>query len=330
MEGTHAAGSPAISVVVPVYNEEGSVENLHAELVEVLDTLTKKEQKKEQDHVRGFEIIYVNDGSSDNSLKVLLTLSHVVVLDLARRYGQSTALDAGFKLAKGELLISIDGDGQNDPHDIPLLLKELAEKNLDVVAGWRAHRSDRQGIKLMTRIGRGMRSLFINDSIHDSGCMLRVYRREAVHSIDLQGEMHRYLLAMLRWKGFRIGEVKVNDRPRMAGTSKYGYSKAIRGFIDLIYVWFLYKYSDRPFHFFGYLGLTSFALSFVSLCFTIYDRIASGTHINHNGWFFLTFFFLLMAIMLFSFGIVIDLLLRIYYNSSPQETRYSIRKVFTK
>jgi glycosyltransferase involved in cell wall biosynthesis len=240
MEGTHAAGSPAISVVVPVYNEEGSVENLHAELVEVLDTLTKKEQKKEQDHVRGFEIIYVNDGSSDNSLKLLQSLKHATVIDLARRYGQSTALDAGFKLAKGELLISIDGDGQNDPHDIPLLLKELAEKNLDVVAGWRAHRSDRQGIKLMTRIGRGMRSLFINDSIHDSGCMLRVYRREAVHSIDLQGEMHRYLLAMLRWKGFRIGEVKVNDRPRMAGTSKYGYSKAIRGFIDLIYVWFLY------------------------------------------------------------------------------------------
>jgi glycosyltransferase involved in cell wall biosynthesis len=324
-QATVIKDGPAISVVVPIYNEEGSVEKLHAELLEVLEKHVKAEHAREY----AYEIIYVNDGSTDGSLKILQSLSQAIVIDLARRYGQSTALDAGFKLAKGTLLISLDGDGQNDPRDIPLLLRELSEKNLDVVAGWRSHRSDRRGIKVMTTIGRSMRKLFINDKIHDSGCMLRVYRREAAQSIDLQGEMHRYLLAMLRWKGFRIGEVKVNDRPRTAGTSKYGYSKAIRGFIDLIYVWFLYKYSDRPFHFFGYLGLTSFALSFLSLCFTIYDRIAYATHVNHNGWFFLTFFFLLMAIMLFSFGIVIDLLLRIYYNSSPHEKRYSIRNIFT-
>ena len=305
------------SVVVPVYNEEGSVRALHAQLLEVMKGIGDP-----------YEIIYVNDGSSDDSLNVLKSLPEATVVEMSRRYGQATALDAGFKLAKGEYIISIDGDGQNDPQDIPGLLKELHEKNLDVVAGWRVNRSDRKGIKIITKSARGLRKFFINDSIHDSGCTLRVYRRAAVESLDLQGEMHRYMLALMRWKGFRIGELPVKDHPRKAGKSKYGYSKAIRGLIDLIYVWFLYKYSDRPFHFFGYLGFTSFALSLVSLFVTIYDKFCLGIHFNNDGWFFLSFFFLLMAIILFSFGIVIDLLLRIYYNSSPNEKRYRIREVF--
>jgi glycosyltransferase involved in cell wall biosynthesis len=304
------------SVVVPIYNEEGSVRELHARLSEVMKEIGES-----------CEIIYVNDGSSDDSLDVLKSLPKAIVVEMARRYGQATALDAGFKLAKGEYIISIDGDGQNDPQDIPRLLKELHEKNLDVVAGWRVNRSDNKGIKIITKSARGLRKLFINDSIHDSGCTLRVYRRAAVESLDLQGEMHRYMLALMRWKGFRIGELPVKDHPRTAGKSKYGYSKAIRGLIDLIYVWFLYKYSDRPFHFFGYLAFSSIALSFLSLCITIYDKFWIGIHLNRDGWFFLTFFFLLMAILLFSFGIVIDLLLRIYYNSSPSEKRYSVREI---
>ena len=304
------------SVVVPIYNEEGSVPALHTELVEVMKAVGDS-----------YEIIYVNDGSTDTSLDVLKLLPGAIIVNLARRYGQATALDAGFKLAKGEFIISIDGDGQNDPHDIPRLLKELHEKNLDVVAGWRVNRSDRKGIKVISNTARGLRKLFINDSIHDSGCMLRVYRRAAVESVDLQGEMHRFMLALMRWKGFRIGELPVKDRPRTKGVSKYGYSKAIRGLIDLIYVWFLFKYSDRPFHFFGYLGFTSFALAFLSLCITVYDKFWLGIHFNNDGWFFLAFFFLLMAIILFSFGIVIDLLLRIYYNSSPNEKRYAVREV---
>jgi glycosyltransferase involved in cell wall biosynthesis len=309
--------NPEISVVVPVFNEEGSVGALHAELIEVL---------AKEGH--SYEIIYVNDGSSDNTLSVLQALSGATIIDLARRYGQATALDAGFKLASGKIIVSIDGDGQNDPHDIPKLLRELEDKKLDVVAGWRVHRSDRQGIKFITRAARSLRKFFIDDHIHDSGCTLRVYRRVAIETLDLQGEMHRYILALLRWQGFRIGELAVNDRARLTGKSKYNYGKAVRGFLDLIYVWFLYKYSQRPFHFFGYLGLASLALSFVSLCFTIYDKLAVGLHVNRNSWFFLTFFFLLMAIMLFSFGVVIDLLLRIYYHSAPKQKRYSVREVF--
>jgi glycosyltransferase involved in cell wall biosynthesis len=305
-----------ISVVVPVFNEEESIAALHSELLEVLAAIGEQ-----------YEIIYVNDASTDSTLHIIRTLSGATVIDLARRYGQATALDAGFKLAAGEIIISLDGDGQNDPHDIPKLLKELNTKEFDVVAGWRVHRSDTRGIKIITRAARFLRKLFIDDEIHDSGCTLRVYRRAAIESLDLQGEMHRYILALLRWKGFRIGELAVNDRPRIGGTSKYGYGKALRGFIDLIYIWFFYKFSQRPFHLFGYLGLTSFALAFVSLCFTLHDKLALHLHVNRDSWFFLTFFFLLMAIMLFSFGIVIDLLIRNYYNGSSYEKRYYVREV---
>jgi glycosyltransferase involved in cell wall biosynthesis len=269
----------------------------------------------------------VNDGSTDGTLRLLRSLIGATVIDLARRYGQATALDAGFRQAQGSVIVSLDGDGQNDPHDIPHLLAELDAKQLDVVTGWRTHRSDTAGVQAITRAARFLRKLFIDDRIHDSGCTLRAYRRAAVESLDLQGEMHRYILALLRWKGFRIGELPVNDRPRTGGISKYGYGKAVRGFIDLIYVWFLYKFSQRPFHLFGYLGLTSFALSIVSLAFTIYDKLALHTHVNRDSWFFLTFFFLLMAIMLFSFGIVIDLLIRTYYNGSKYEKRYHIRSI---
>ncbi len=311
---------PELSVVIPIYNEDGNIAPLHAELVQVLNALE-----------RPYEIIYVNDGSSDDSLQQIQKIAAqddlVRVLSLTRRYGQSTALDAGFSAARGELVVSLDGDGQNDPQDIPKLLRELEENDLDVVAGWRTERNDRKGIRIISRAARSLRKLFINDHIHDSGCMLRVYRREALEQLELHGEMHRYILALLRWKGFRIGELPVNDRPRKNGTSKYGYGKALRGFIDLIYIWFLYKYADRPFHFYGYLGLLSFALAIASFIITAYQKLALGVHVNHNGWFFLTFFFLLMAIMLFSFGIIIDLLLRIFYNTSGKERRYGVREV---
>lgn len=304
-----------ISVVVPVHNEEENLHSLHEELSEVLAKLGPS------------EIIYVNDGSTDGSLAVLRALPGATVIDLSRRYGQATALDAGFKETKGALVVSIDGDGQNDPRDIPALVKELREKELDVVAGWRTNRSDRRGVRLITRAARMLRKLFIDDRIHDSGCTLRIYRREAVDTLDLHGEMHRYVLALLRWKGFRIGELPVSDRPRANGRSKYGYGKAMRGFLDLLYIWFLYKYSERPFHLYGYLGLGSLFLSFVSFCFTLYDRLVFDIHVNRDGFFFLAFFFLIMSVMLFSFGIVIDLLVRIYHNSSPREKRYYVRGI---
>lgn len=310
---------PFYSVVVPVHNEAGNLAPLDAEIKAALTALGKP-----------YEIIYINDGSTDASLKELKTLSDVTILNLNRCYGQATALDAGFRAAKGQIIISIDGDGQNDPADIAKLLEKMETEGLDVVAGWRRSRSDRRGIRLLTRIGRGLRRLLIHDPVHDTGCTLRVYTREAAQSLDIGGEMHRYILALLRWKGFLIGEVEVSDRARVNGVSKYGYGKAVRGFIDLLYVWFLYKYSQRPLHLFGYASLASFALGIVSLAWTVYDRLDRHLHVNRDGWFFLTFFFFITAIMLFSFGILIDLAMRIYLNTSGNERRYHIREVIQK
>lgn len=309
---------PLISVVVPVYNEEGNIPALYTELREVMDRFGE-----------GYELIFVNDGSTDGTQTALSKLTGSVILDLARNYGQSTALDAGFRAAKGEIIVSLDGDGQNDPHDIPKLLEALTDPDVDVAAGWRVERKDRTGIRFLTVAGRKLRGWVIGDQIHDSGCTLRAYRRAAVESVDLFGEMHRYLLALFIWKGFRVVEIPVTHRSRVAGQSKYGYGKAVRGLIDLIYIWFLYRYSERPLHLFGYLGFTSFGLGIVSLGFTLHDKLALGLHLNRDGWFFLTFFFFIIAIILFSFGLVIDLLMRIYTQTSSREKRYYVRRTYT-
>ncbi|MDP2925704.1 MAG: glycosyltransferase family 2 protein [Nanoarchaeota archaeon] len=307
------------SVIVPIYNEEGNIERLDSEIKEVLKELKKP-----------FEIIYINDGSKDNTLSELKKLKAVKIVDLNRNYGQATALDAGFKEAIGEIIISLDGDLQNDPKDIPMLLEALEKENLDVVCGWRKDRKDKKGIKILTKTGRFLRQLLIKDPVHDTGCTLRVYKKEAIKNLDIGGEMHRYILALLRWKGFRIGEIVVNHRPRENGISKYGYSKLIKGFIDLLYIWFLDKYYQRPLHIFGLVGIISFFLGILSEIWAFITRIFFGLSLNRSGWFYIGFFLMIMGITFFAFGIVLDLLMKIHLNTSPYEMRYNIREIIEK
>jgi len=308
-----------LSVVVPLFNEAGNITALDREIQDVVSTITND-----------FEIIYVNDGSTDGSLAELKTLENVTIIDLNRNYGQATALDAGFRACTGLYVVSLDGDRQNDPRDIPMLLEKLLAEDLDVVAGWRKNRKDSGGINLLTRVGRLVRRILISDIVHDTGCTLRVYKKAAVERLDIQGEMHRYILGILKWKGFRIGEAVVNHRARTVGKSKYNYSKAVRGLIDLIYIWFIQKYSQRPLHLFGYLSIASFFLGFLSAFWTLYGKIMWGLSLNRNGWTLVTFFLLLAGIMLFSFGIIIDLLIRIQFNTSRNEQRYYVREVIKK
>jgi len=307
------------SVIVPLYNEEGNLKKLDEEIKKVMISLKES-----------YEIIYVNDGSTDGSLDKLNSLKGVTIIDLNKNYGQATALDAGFKLAKGNIVISMDGDLQNDPRDIPSLLKKLKEENLDVVCGWRKYRKDKNGIKILTKIGRFFRSCLIKDEIHDTGCTLRVYRKNAVKSLDLQGEMHRYILALLKWKGFKMGECEVNHRPRYSGETKYGYSKAIRGFIDLIYIWFIQKYSQRPLHIFGLMGFVTFGLGFLMECWMVKEKLMQGLDLSANAWFVLGFFLMIMGIMFFSFGIMLDMIIKNYLSTSPYEKRYYIREIIEK
>ena len=308
-----------LSIVIPVFNEEGNIIKLDKEIKEAVAKITVK-----------FEIIYINDGSTDGSLEELKSLKDITIVNLNRNYGQATALDAGFRACTGEYVVSLDGDGQNDPADISILLEKLKTENLDVVAGWRKDRNDSNGINLLTKVGRLLRRILIKDVVHDTGCTLRVYKKKAVESLDIGGEMHRYILAILRWKGFKIGEMVVDHRPRTVGKSKYGYSKAVRGFIDLIYIWFIQKYSQRPLHLFGYTSLSLFFLSFLLMVVTVYQKLELGASVNRSGYFLIGAFAFLTAIILFSFGIVIDLLINIKFNSSHTEKRYYVREVIEK
>jgi glycosyltransferase involved in cell wall biosynthesis len=307
------------SVVVPVYEEEGNVIRLNSEIKKVMDSLKKT-----------YEVIYINDGSKDKTLEELNSLKKVKIINLNKNYGQATALDAGFKLASGKIIISMDGDLQNDPADIPKLLDKLEKDNLDVVCGWRKKRKDKSGIKILTRIGRFLRRVIIKDGVHDTGCTLRVYKRNAAKSLDISGEMHRYILAILRWKGFSIGEVIVNDRARINGKTKYGYNKAIRGFVDLLYIWFIDKYSQRPLHVFGSAGIIAFFIGFLSVSFSVYQKIFESASLNRSGWFLLGFFLMIGGLIAFSFGIVIDLLMKIHLNNSPYEKRYYVRDILVR
>ena len=306
------------SIVVPIYQEEGNIKQLDKEIRAVMDKLSS------------YEIIYVNDGSKDNTLSELKKLKSAIIINLNRNYGQSIALDAGFKEAQGEIVISMDGDLQNDPKDIPKLLEKLEKDNLDVVAGWRKNRKDKTGIKILTKTGRLLRRIIIEDPVHDTGCTLRVYRKEAAKSLDLWGEMHRYILALLRWKGFTIGEVVVNHRSRTNGKTKYSYNKAPKGFIDLIYIWFLNKYSNRPLHMFGGIGILSSFIGLLLTLFSIYQKIESNLPLNRSGWFFLGFFLIIIGIIFFCFGILMDLTIRTNLNTSHVEKRYYIREIIRK
>ncbi len=311
---------PRYTLFAPVYNEEGNLKQLYEECAEVMNTLGKS-----------WELLLVNDGSSDGSLEEMRSIEgdHVGIINLQRNYGQSIAMDAGFRHARGEYIISLDADGQNDPHDIPRLIQEIQDNDLDVVAGWRTERkkNDPSWMIFITRVARLLRTNLINDNVHDSGCTLRIYRADTVRDLVLWGEMHRYIIALLRWKGARIAELPVSHRPRTVGTSKYNWKKSIKGFVDLIYIWFWRKFSNRPLHLFGALGILLGGLGIITGGWTTYLKLIEGASLSDSMWFILTVFLVIMAVQFFIFGAILDLLIRTYYESSSIEQRYEIRNV---
>jgi glycosyltransferase involved in cell wall biosynthesis len=276
-------------------------------------------------------MLLINDGSKDQSLQEMLNLQNkhknLKVIDLKRNYGQATAMDAGFRQAQGEYIISLDADLQNDPADIPAMFTQMQEEKLDVIAGWRQKRKDPIWMLVITKTAQFLRKIFINDKIHDSGCTLRIYKREYTEDLELWGEMHRYIIAILRWHGAKVGERIVNHRPRTIGTTKYTWKKSIKGLIDLIYIWFWRKYSNRPLHLFGATGLILFILGLFAGARTIYIY-TQGLSLSDSAWTMLTIFLLLSGIQLFLFGMVLDLLIKVNYNTSKVDSRYIIRKIY--
>ncbi|KXK11081.1 MAG: Undecaprenyl-phosphate 4-deoxy-4-formamido-L-arabinose transferase [Microgenomates bacterium OLB23] len=304
---------PTYSVVIPVCNEEHNAGTLYDEVKHEMEKLGAPH-----------EIIFVDDGSRDGTVQELLAKSPITLIQLRKNSGQSSALDAGIKHATGEILITMDGDGQDDPQNIGALIAKLHE-GYDVVCAWRHKRKDSLSKRFLSWGWRKLRAKFIVDGIHDAGTQFRVYKREVFDDLDLYGEMHRFIPALLLWQGFTITEVKVTHRDRVHGVSKYTWKRPLKGFADLMYMWFLRKYSSRPQQIFGTAGLLSITFGFFILGAMAYLRLFHGYYLSDKIWPLVGFFFLLAGLQLFSTGVIAASLVA----ASPAK-KYFVKKITTQ
>lgn len=300
------------SIVVPIFNESGNVDELHRRLVIVCNEL-------EDD----YEIIFVDDGSTDATAKKLRSLSPLTVITFRKNFGQTAALDAGIKQARGQYIITLDGDLQNPPEEIPKLIAAMKTQNVDVISGWRKQRQDVASKRFVSRGANMLRKMFINDGIHDSGCTLKAYRKECFDNIDLFGEAHRFIPGILRWQGFSIGETEVEHQSRSSGASKYNSKRIIKGFVDMIGVWFWRKYSSRPLHLFGGAGLLMTFIGFIGLSILALLRLVFSYPLSSSIWPLIAILFILVGIQLFISGLLADILIKNYYQNG--RTAYTIK-----
>ncbi|HEY3037137.1 MAG TPA: glycosyltransferase family 2 protein [Pyrinomonadaceae bacterium] len=312
---------PELSVFLPVYNEEPNLTPLHAKLDKALKTLG-----------RTAEIIYVDDGSSDGSLKVLRELarhdSRVRVVALRRNYGQTAAMAAGIDAASGDVLIPMDADMQNDPADIARLLQKLDE-GYDVVSGWRKNRQD----KLVTRkipsmIANRLISWIGGVQLHDYGCSLKAYRRESVEDVRLYGEMHRFIPIYASWAGARVAEIPVEHHARTMGKSKYGLSRTLKVVFDLMTIKFMASYQTKPLYVFGTAGLLTFVVSFVSTLLALLMKFASWPHhadLVQTPLPVMAMVSLVLGIQFFLMGLLAEMLVRTYHESQAKSI-YAVRE----
>lgn len=314
MENSNERETPNLSVVVPLFNEEENAEELFKRIKRACEELGRR-----------YEIIFIDDGSSDKTVEKCQNLSPLKLIKFRRNFGQTAAFDAGIKLAKGNLVVTMDGDLQNDPADIRLLLEEL-KKGHDVVSGWRWQRKDSFSKKLFSRGANLLRKILINDRIQDSGCSLKVYKRECFRDIDLFGEMHRFMPAILELEGYKVGEVKVTHHPRIHGVTKYNWKRAIKGFVDMVSIWFWRKYAARPLHLFGGAGIVSSILGSVILLWMAIVRIFFYVSLSDKIWPLVGVFLILVGIQLFISGLLADILIKNYYKNQKR-MNYSIKEV---
>jgi glycosyltransferase involved in cell wall biosynthesis len=308
---------PFLSVVVPLYNEEGNVRELHRRILEACQKLGKS-----------FEIIFIDDGSTDETVKNAVGLTPLKLIRFRKNFGQTAGFDAGIKEAQGEIIITMDGDLQNDPNDIGLLLEEMA-KGFDVVSGWRWQRKDPFMKKFSSRAANLMRKILIRDNIHDSGCSLKAYRRTCFQDIDLFGEMHRFIPAILELEGYKVGEAKVNHHPRIHGQTKYNWKRGLKGFVDMVDIWFWRKYSNRPLHLFGGTGIVFSMVGVLILVWMAIEKIFFGASLSERIWPLVGIFFILVGMQLFVFGLLAGIMIKNYYKNQNR-MNYSVKEVINQ
>jgi glycosyltransferase involved in cell wall biosynthesis len=310
---------PQVSVVIPIYNEE---ENL-PDLVERVGTALARSR-------RSFELICVDDGSRDGSAQAMAELAEdrpwFQPLYLIRNYGQSAALQAGFDAARGEYIVTLDGDLQNDPDDVPALLQLMDERqDVDMISGWRKDRQDRTlSRKLPSAIANGIISRVTGVRLHDYGCALKVYRAQVIGDLRLYGEMHRFIPALAADVGAKVLEVPVRHHARMRGQSKYGIDRTVRVVLDLLWVKFLMRFLHRPMHAFGGMGVALGLVGGLILAWLAFDKLALGHSIGGRPLLLLGALLVLIGVQLVATGVLGELLTRIYHE--PQgRAQYVLR-----
>ncbi|MHC4660850.1 MAG: glycosyltransferase family 2 protein [Planctomycetota bacterium] len=307
-----------ISIVIPVHNEEGSLHDLASRIIEVLD-------EKKHD----FEIIFVDDGSTDESPNILKKFAssetRIRIVELTRNFGQSSALDAGFRAARGEIVIPMDADGQNEPADIPRLLMKL-EDGFDLVSGYRKHRRDPYYRKVLpSRVANLLIRLFTGVRLKDFGCTLKAYRSWVLEDVRLYGEMHRFLPVFAHWNGGRIAELDVEHHPRKHGRSHYSLNRVFKVIVDLITVTFMTNFASKPGYFFGCVGFFSMLAGIGFAGWALYEKLGpQKVFVHKNPRALLAVFLFIVGVIVVLMGLVAEMLVRLR-EESRHTSSYKIR-----
>jgi glycosyltransferase involved in cell wall biosynthesis len=297
-----------ISVTIPIYNEEGNIPTLYEKVTSTLREIA-----------RPWELIFVNDGSSDTSEELLDEIAekdpNVKVIHFRRNFGQTAAMMAGFNYATGDIIIPLDGDLQNEPADIPLLLAKLDE-GFDVVSGWRKDRQDNALKRNLPSIMANKLISFVSGvRLHDFGCSLKAYRRDVLAGVRLYGEMHRFLPIYTRWHGARIAEVTVRHHARAHGKSKYGLERVLKVLADLITVKFLERFQQKPMYLFGGVGLVSLGVSFLSGIYALWRKLIEGEAFIKNPLLLMCIIMAMTGVMCILMGLLAEMVVRTFYES---------------
>ncbi len=302
-----------ISIVIPLYNEEDSLRPLTNDLKKVMNPLGIQ-----------YEVLFVDDGSNDSSLKNLKEICHTdrkfKYLSFRKNYGKSAALQVGFKHTNGDAIVTMDADLQDDPNEIPNLLRNL-DQGYDLCSGWKKQRQDPFIKKISSRFFNFVTRMITGIKIHDFNCGLKAYRKEVVESFNIRGELHRYMPVLAKWQGFTITEAVVKHYPRRYGKTKYGISRFFKGFIDLITVFFSTRYIKRPLHFFGFFGALSFLAGFIVLGYLTVLWL-QGQSLSNRPMIFLGMLLIIVGVQLFSVGLLGEMLV----HSSVDDSEYVIKE----
>jgi glycosyltransferase involved in cell wall biosynthesis len=317
----HSELTRRISIVVPLYNEEENVRPLYARLSQVLDRCGEP-----------YELIFVSDGSHDQTDRILDEIfendERVCIVHLRKNFGQAAALQAGFDYAQGDIIISMDGDLQHDPEEIPQFLAKIAE-GYDIVSGWRVERKDAWLTRrLPSRIANWLMGKLSGVKVHDFGTTFKAYRREVIRNIQLYGELHRFIPALASWSGATIAEIPIKNMRREKGKSHYSLSRTFRVLLDLISVKFLLDYSTKPLHFFGLLSLLTTGAGTAIGLFLLYAKLFlhEALMLEHGPLLFVALLLLLTGIQFLSVGLIGEMLARTYYESQKKPI-YTLREI---